>query len=474
MDNRFAALMEFSSKYLDGSGVFILCIILTIIFVAVYSSKRSRQLLNSLPGLFTSLGLLGTFVAICHSLGNINPHTLEVHTIINELIPAFTSSISGLICAFCVTTGTKIYYAFEDKKLDNKVANISPEESLFKLSIETEKMNNIQMSIKELLISEGVKNAEYNNKLNTTICNQSKVLEQFINDFVTRMDDIFTKMHGQIEQNIKDFGEDQFRNCAATLTSLTTQLSNLSTSLLKDQKETVQQMIDGTNAELQNVSKDVQSRMTSIIEGYDVLATRLSNQNSDFATTLNAQFNKNYEEIQKQNVLSLQQMIDLKDDYQNVTATMLQNSVDMNKDINVHLRNSIEGFVSELHTIISSQVKQLSDSIASNVHALEQSYTYISEHVANIKGNYENSAQAFEDAVNNAHRMNETHEKLLNVVEDGYKQIAETNDNVETTINMIQERQEKIETLITHINEINTAIETLQKLESQLNRIVNR
>ena len=49
------------SGWLTGEGVFIACFFLTVIFVMIYYKNKSRQLLNSLPGLFTSLGLLGTY-----------------------------------------------------------------------------------------------------------------------------------------------------------------------------------------------------------------------------------------------------------------------------------------------------------------------------------------------------------------------------------------------------------------------------
>lgn len=52
------------AEVLTGKGVFVASLILAAIFVGIYCKNRSRQLLNSLPGLFTSLGLLGTFVAI--------------------------------------------------------------------------------------------------------------------------------------------------------------------------------------------------------------------------------------------------------------------------------------------------------------------------------------------------------------------------------------------------------------------------
>lgn len=481
---------------LTDKGVFVASAIIAAIFIGVYYKTKSRQLLNSLPGLFTSLGLLGTFVAICNSLGDINQDNLEIDTIITQLVPAFTSSIAGLISAFIATFVCKILYSIEDRKLDEKVDKKSPEECLHSLTLLTEETTGKLSTISQQLIDQAAKNETYNERLNTTISQQSKILEQFINDFVKRMDDIFTKMHGQIEQNIKDFGEEQFKKCADTLEALTQKMSSLSTGLLEEQKTNVQQMIDGTNTELQSVSNTVtgqinalctqmtsalstlrtsqDERLTAIVSNYDALSERLASQNSDFAEKMNAQMNAEYEKIQEQSANSLQQMVDLKDAYTEVNQEMLQSSTAMNREVSAELRNSLSTFVTDLQKAVTDEVNVLSTAIVTNVEALEKSYAYISDHVRNIKGNYESAAQAYIDAVNTAHRMNESQENMLTTINDSMKHVVHTNEKVDEVIAVMEERQERIENLISHINEISTTIEMLQKLESQLNRIANK
>ena len=508
-------LTESLAGVLTGAGVFVACIIIAVIFFFIYyKTNRSRQLLNSLPGLFTSLGLLGTFIAICNSLRGINVNNFEINTIIKQLVPAFTSSIAGLISAFIITLLCKILYSIEDENLDEKVDYTTPEESLFQLTKLIESSNTyfensitiINKSSKDTqkllgaistqLENQTKKEQEYNDRLNTSIGQQNKILEQFINDFVKRMDDIFTKMHGQIEQNIKDFGEEQFKKCADTLEALTQKMSSLSTGLLEEQKTNVQQMIDGTNTELQSVSNTVteqfnslctqmssalstlrtsqDERLTAIVSNYDALSERLASQNSDFAEKMNAQINAEYEKIQEQNANNLQQMVDLKDAYAEVNQELLQSSTSMNREVSTELRNSLSTFVSDLQKTITDEVNALSTAITTNVEALESSYDYISDHVSNIKGNYESAAQAYIDAVNTAHRMNESQENMLSTINDSIEHVKDTNEKVDTVIAIIDERQERIENLISHINDISTTVEVLQKLESQLNKIANK
>ncbi len=452
--------------------------------------------MNSLPGLFTSLGLLGTFVAICNSLGEIEQDSLEIDTIIRDLVPAFTSSIAGLVSAFFVTIFCKILYANEDHQLDKKVNLKTPEECLYRLTILSEATNNSLSKITKQLSEQANKNETYNERLNITISQQSQILKQFINEFVKRMDEIFTKMHGQIEQNIKDFGEEQFKKCAETLEALTQKMSSLSTGLLEEQKTNVQQMIDGTNTELQSVSNTVteqinalctqmssalstlrtsqDERLTAIVSNYDALSERLASQNSEFAEKMNAQMNAECEKIQEQSANSLQQMVDLKNAYTEVNQKMLQSSTAMNREVSAELRNSLSTFVTDLQKTVTDEVNALSTAIVTNVEALEKSYAYISDHVRNIKGNYESAAQAYIDAVNTAHRMNESQENMLTTINDSMKHVVHTNEKVDKVIAVMEERQERIENLISHINEISTTIEMLQKLESQLNRIANK
>ena len=435
-------------------------------------------------------------MAICNSLGDINQDTLEIDTIIRNLVPAFTSSIAGLISAFIATAGCKIWYSYEDRKLEKKINLQTPEECLYNLTLLSTTTNKSLSRISQQLVEQSAKNEEYNERLNTTISQQSKILEQFINDFVKRMDDIFTKMHGQIEQNIKDFGEDQFKKCADALETLTDKMSSLSTGLLEEQKTNVQQMIAGTNTELQSVSNNVteqitslctqmtsalanlrssqDEKLTSIVENYNALSEKLASQNSDFAEKMNAQFNAEYKKIQEQSTNSLQQMVDLKDAYAEVNQKMLQSSTSMNREVSAELRNSLSTFVTDLQKAVTDEVNALSSAIVTNVEALERSYAYISDHVRNIKGNYESAAQAYIDAVNNVHRMNESQENMLSTINDSMKHVVHTNEKVDEVIAVIEERQERIENLISHINEISTTIETLQKLESQLNRITNK
>lgn len=120
------------------------------------------------------------------------------------------------------------------------------------------------------------------------------------------MDEIFKQMHGSIQQQVLNFGEEQFSKTSQLLTSITERLSNVSSDIINNQRQSVETMLNNTNSEISNITtsvtdvlgnltKELQNslsslhsqqaeRLNTIITNYDSLATVLSMQNSDFAT----------------------------------------------------------------------------------------------------------------------------------------------------------------------------------------------
>ena len=521
-----------------------------------YDETKSRPLLTSLPGFWTSLGLLGTFGAICYSLHDLNniPEVidntgktvaevkaaggqgLDIMKIISELVPAFTTSIIGLLGALAVTIWSKKKFAEEDINSNNKLLNKSPEEYIRDIAI---KMNNLIPAQNELLVElirlgkkEEINNREYNNRLNnnisnqsqnlkqsieelvklykeqkeqtrvyndrlnSNISNQSQILKDFIDGFVNRMDGIFQQMQGAIQQQIHTFGEEQFTKTSEILTSITERLSSISSGIMDNQLNSVQTMMSNTNTELvsisqkvteelSNLTKELQGslsnlssvqsdRLDGIMKKYDELATELSEQNSKFAANISAQFHREYEEVQQHNVNSLQQMVDLKNAYQEATSEVMASTINMNQQITDDLRSSLSSFVNDLQTNITNQSSALSDAISTNVKLLQEAYSFIENHIAEIKQNYDQSTLAYADAISNVHQSNANTEKTISATNKSLEFVEETNKKIKEILDIIDNRQDNIEKLTKQINSISSVIVQLQKLESILNKITNK
>lgn len=491
-----------------------------------YEETKSRALLNCLPGVFTSLGLLGTFFSICyslHGLGDATPEMvdntgktlaevqaaggqgLDIMKIISELIPAFTSSIIGLLGALIVTVWAKKKFAEEEVEENNRLGNRSPEEYIRDIAVSTQAMTsnkNILNKHNELLAEliqlhkdEEEKNREYNDKLNENISHQSEILKEFIDGFVNRMDDIFKQMHGAIQQQVQNFGEEQFTKTSQLLASITERLSNVSNDIINNQRQSVETMMNNTNTEIGNITTSVtevlgklttevqnslatlntqqSERLNTIITNYDSLATKLSEQNTDFAAKVTEQMQSEYSKVQEHNVQSLQQMVDLRTAYQEATSEVLTSTLNMNEKATADLRESMTGFVTNLQSVVATQCTSLGTAISANVESLNKAYKFIESLVAEIRQNYDQAVLAYGDAVNVAHRTNESSEKAIAANNKSLEAVEETNEKISEVLDLLMKRQENIEQLTKQISSVSGAIVELQKLESMLNKITS-
>lgn len=486
--------------------VFVLGLAATLWCNNKYNETKSRPLLTCLPGVWTSLGLLGTFGAICFSLYKVK--TVEgvdedILKLISNLVPAFTTSIIGLVGALIVTIWSKIKFAQEEVEDNSKLGNMSPEEYIRDTAVYTKmisdnrpiwnKHNDLLSELIKLHKEEEERNREYNEKLNDNISHQSEILKEFIDGFVNRMDDIFKQMHGAIQQQVQNFGEEQFEKTSQILTSITERLSSVSNDILSNQRQSVETMMNNTNAEIGNITTSVtevlgnltskvqeslaslntqqSERLNAIITNYDSLASKLSEQNNEFATKFTEQMQTEYSKVQEHNVQSLQQMVDLRTAYQEATEDVLTRTLSMNEKATADLRESMSGFVTNIQSLVAAQCTTLSTAISTNVESLNKAYKFIESLVAEIRQNYDQAVLAYGDAVNVAHRTNESSEKLIAANNKSLQAVVDTNNKISEILDILSERQENIEKLTKQISSVSGAIEELQKLESMLNKI---
>lgn len=455
-----------------NGAVLVIGLAVSIWFFRKYKETNSRQLLNSLPGVWTSLGLLGTFIAICASLGGISSAEavnnvgktvaeatpeIDIKTIIGDLIPAFSTSIYGLLFATGITIWNKVRYAKEDKLIDDEINNISPEKYISDIAVE--------------LKAQTKKNEEYNEKLNNTLGNQSKILESFVKDFVERMDGIFKEMGNDIRANINSFGQEQFKNSADLLNAIVAKLAQSTESLVSKQSESVTSLMSNTNTQLEGISSQIDKSISAIGESAtSSMSTLISDQKESLTTLLSGQKDSMTTIIATQKE-QLDALVEKNNDFNN---QVLQQSTDLNKQVSDNLRESLTSITATMQTTISDQCAALSMAIANCVDELKESYSFITEHMASIRSDYQQSTEAYRDAVQNAHDINDSFEHTIRSIDDSIKNLDETNKNVAEATDLVKQRYEKIEHLVASINEMSTAIDTLRKLESQLNKINQR
>lgn len=430
-------------------------IIVTVWFWINYSKTKSRNLLTAMPGLFTSLGILGTFGAICFSLAGISAEpeqvsnigktvgeaatatagSLDLKNIIANLIPAFSTSIYGLVFAFFATFFTKLHFAKEDAALAQSLKYKDPEEAIEALDAHVLKLTEAN---------------EINNaKLTDTIEAQSNILSKFVDTFVEEMQGCFTAMNKVIEERVTNFGTTQFTQSREILEGITQKLGEDAKSLIQSHNDSVKGMAESSTAELSAI-KDaltaaVNDLKTNTVSGIEGLAKEQS------------------EAIQK-----------ISEDTLNYQKTSIEAQNSFNSELLNKMSSSLESTTSGIIEAVGGQIAILQAALQENIQKLNESYDFISEKSSSIVSNYEQATEAYQDAVQNAHDLNEKVSKGLDKVGDSIKSVGKTNENVDKILALIENKETNMEAIIMRIEELGNAIVTLQKLESVLSRIASK
>lgn len=438
-----------------NGGMLIIAFFVILGFWYYYKRTKSRNLLTSLPGLFTSLGILGTFGAICYSLSGISvePTTtavvgqtvaeaaknsagsLDLRRIIAGLIPAFSTSIYGLILAFFTTITTKILFAKEDAKLASSLKYSDPEKAIEALD--------------EHVLRLTKANAENNSRLTNTIEAQSEILSKFVDSFVEKMEGTFTAMNQVIEERVSNFGTTQYTQSREILEGITRQLGDDARSLIQSHKDSVTEMTQAS-------TNDLAAIKTALTDAVNELKTNTVS---------------GIEGIAHEQTAALQKITE---DSLNDQMRAIEAQNNFNSELLNRMSSSLENTTAHIIESVGAQIAILQTALRDNIQKLNESYDFITDKSASIVSNYEQATAAYQDAVQNAHDLNEKVAKGLTEVGDSLKIVGKTNENVDKILELIENKETNMEAIVMRIEELGSTIVTLQKLESVLSKIASR
>lgn len=428
------------------------------------TKSHSRQLLNSIPTIWTSLGIFGTFCAICISLNHFSVDEGEqnmslITSLISKLVPAFSTSIYGIIGAVITTLVNKTRYQNEELAEFEQIN--SPE-------------NNIKTLV-ELTREQQELSRQYNEQLTQNILAQSEILQTFVNDFVAKMDVIFKKMESSIEQQVKAFGESQFEQSRQVLENMTKQMSEVSSGLLEQQNSNIKASMDSTQQQLGEISSSLTSMIENISTSSSSAVKALSDQQRESLTLLvqnqEALSTRLFEESTRTSEQIQAKMEKLGEQYAASNEEMLRIATEQNEQVAKQLNESLSSVVAQISEAVKSECNCLTESITSVVTQLKVSYEFIDEHIAQIKSDYEQATLAYRDAVQNAHDNNETIENAIVRMDESLAAVEATNKSIKDILVVLETRQTNIDNLTQRIREVGEAIVTLQNLESTLNKL---
>ena len=235
-------------------SVLALGLISTLVFLVLYFTKlKSKQLLNYLPNVWTSLGILGTFIAIVYSLEDLqnssSGNEINVIGLIEDIAPAFITSIIGICGAIITSIVIKIIYAIEEKKeeriyADTVGGNISPELMLDRINRSIEKLINVTTQ-------------------------QESNIKSFLDNYMLQLDAFYNKIFESNKKQVQTLSDEYVHSVAQVMAGANEEINKRIDTLLLSHSESIQEYLRTEQCKLDEVASDIKAFLKSVPESVD-------------------------------------------------------------------------------------------------------------------------------------------------------------------------------------------------------------
>ena len=235
-------------------SVLALGLISTLVFLVLYFTKlKSKQLLNYLPNVWTSLGILGTFIAIVYSLEDLqnssSGNEINVIGLIEDIAPAFITSIIGICGAIITSIVIKIIYAIEEKKeeriyADTVGGNISPELMLDRINRSIEKLINVTTQ-------------------------QESNIKSFLDNYMLQLDAFYNKIFESNKEQVRTLSDEYVQSVAQVLAGANEEINKRIDTLLLSHSESIQEYLRTEQCKLDEVASEIKAFLKGVPESVD-------------------------------------------------------------------------------------------------------------------------------------------------------------------------------------------------------------
>lgn len=235
-------------------GMIVLCTISTILLWRKANETKSIQLRNYCSSLWTSVGILGTFVSIYVSLSGMDftsANNNAIESLIQNIIPAFSTSIIGIVGAIICMICNRLSIAKTEKIEENDFTNAKNRFGVHNKS-----------NSPELVLLEIVKSINDScTSTNNTINGSKDVSDNRLKTLIEGLGALSEQMSGNHVQT-KEIIED-------ALTNQNTIFENTVSNLIIRFQETLTSIQNSFKGEVANLTTIVDGRIQTLINSND-------------------------------------------------------------------------------------------------------------------------------------------------------------------------------------------------------------
>lgn len=350
-------------------AVFIICWVITISVRRRYRITKSQILLSSIPGIWTSFGILGTFISILLALSTIDLNSEDLLiNLVREIAPAFSTSIVGLVGAIISTLRNKYILASAEVEYDEEFRNSShtgksPDYILDEIGYKVRGSYEILQRLEEI--------AENNELMLEDLVEEisSGILEEVDKHLVNKMDELTTS-HTHTLKMIFEREEQYLSMAVDEIRGVTSGVKDALVSCVDEMKTGMSEIASNAQKELAKMSGSLENSLKEVEQNLvHSFADSIGTKIDAVVRSIEESINKMQEGITSHAEQNIKSML-------NEVVTEAKGSI-------VTLNDSLKIIDKDFKSICSN-VKTVSDNLCVNMDSYEQ----MSELVLNIKNSF--------------------------------------------------------------------------------------
>lgn len=425
-------------------------VIATIILNKRSNKTNSYQLRAYIPTIWTSLGILFTFVSIYVSLLKYNGD--DIMLLINNIVPAFSTSIIGIAGAIWTSISNKWKLAEDEKKDNDKFNRLNRALS-----------RNGEINSPELVLFEIVESIRNGNK---AIVDKLNVSEQNETQQFTQLNGLLSRLSGETNATIsgalktqkEDFGSAIGNLQSSFNVALDKQNNTLAekmASLESMLKVEIGNMQTANNGFINTLVTTVNSLMDTI---KDKLAKESEERNKQLIDYINGEGTRNRDFIKKQEEL-----------YESIKVSIETLLTDMRRLFEEDVKRTINTFAEKQHELSANTIELCNTKLISDSNDyLSNHMSAMSVYLASLDRQTQETYNSFIETVktmeeNVASKMGELYEKqnglIKQTIDDNRNSINSSLKENESSIQRILDaNKDAIETVSIEIKNDNEEI----------------
>lgn len=398
-----------------------------------YKETSSLQVLNGVPGMCVSWGVFFTFFSIVLSLALLllkgEAEDFSIFSLAGSLMPAFLTSVFG--------NGFSIYYA-------GKIRNIIADDEKKECREKGDPMQHFQKMAADIDAMRKLQEG------------QNTVFQTFMNTFTQQLSDFLNRTQTGFEKHVNEHLDKELKNLTAALTQ---SIATTEATLAATSKEHAKSM----NESLQDTSR----KIARLYEGMKDSVRKSSEQAGVSMRVINQTMEKDSKDMLNEMKAGMEQFNETLANHMGQMSTALQTAAN-----NAHA--DVESINQGIRTSVHSMLEQLDEQIQFPLEKFKAEVEFVSDRVGQITEQYKQSANAYSDALKDAHNQNEVWEKAAEKMEKCLGFIETTQEHVESVLEAIATREEGLTKVTLQIAQIQESVAQLQQLNATLSKIANK